>query len=384
MCFLRTSSTSPALSSAVASWGRIASRRRSQRSPSKPGCLAEVRGRRCACRPRRGRSRPRRLAEMRSSPRPPVEPRRAPPRRSRSARRGRARVRRGRRRTGRGPGRSGRRPAAGTRIHFSGDSAPPPRHPARRARRGREEHDRVRARARAALVVDAGLAFPRDEHLGVDLVLPDLTYLRERRGSIRAVVLTHAHEDHVGGLPYLLREVRGARGLGDAADARPGQVEARRARPAERGRAARDRPGGRAGRDRAVPARVRADGALGAGQRRGRDRDRRRARAAHERLEARPHAGRRLPHRRRASSPSSATAASTCCSATRRTPSGPGFTGSERLVGEAFRQIIPQRQGRVLVASFASNVHRMQQAIDVAVAVAAARSRSSAARCART
>jgi ribonuclease J len=44
-----------------------------------------------------------------------------------------------------------------------------------------------------------------------------------------------------------------------------------------------------------------------------------------------------------------------------------GFTGSERLVGEAFRQIIPQRQGRVLVASFASNVHRMQQAIDVAV-----------------
>ena len=45
----------------------------------------------------------------------------------------------------------------------------------------------------------------------------------------------------------------------------------------------------------------------------------------------------------------------------------PGFTGSERLVGEAFRQIIPQRQGRILIASFASNVHRMQQAIDVAV-----------------
>ena len=45
----------------------------------------------------------------------------------------------------------------------------------------------------------------------------------------------------------------------------------------------------------------------------------------------------------------------------------PGFTGSERLVGEAFRQIIPQRTGRILVATFASNVHRMQQAIDVAV-----------------
>jgi glyoxylase-like metal-dependent hydrolase (beta-lactamase superfamily II) len=57
------------------------------------------------------------------------------------------------------------------------------------------------------VVVDAGLAFPRDEHLGVDLVLPDFTYLRERRDAIRGVVLTHGHEDHVGALPYLLREV---------------------------------------------------------------------------------------------------------------------------------------------------------------------------------
>src|SRR3989441_5338301 len=58
------------------------------------------------------------------------------------------------------------------------------------------------------VVIDAGLAFPRDEHLGVDLVLPDFTYLRERAADVRAVLLTHAHEDHVGALPYLLREVR--------------------------------------------------------------------------------------------------------------------------------------------------------------------------------
>ncbi len=61
----------------------------------------------------------------------------------------------------------------------------------------------------------------------------------------------------------------------------------------------------------------------------------------------------------------------------------PGMTGSERLVGEAFRTLIPVRTGRILVASFASNIHRMQQAIDVAVQVDR-RSRSSAARCART
>ena len=58
------------------------------------------------------------------------------------------------------------------------------------------------------VVVDAGLAFPRDEHLGVDLVLPDFTYLREREHMIRGVVLTHGHEDHVGSLPYLMREVK--------------------------------------------------------------------------------------------------------------------------------------------------------------------------------
>ena len=58
------------------------------------------------------------------------------------------------------------------------------------------------------VIVDAGLAFPRDEHLGVDLVLPDFAYLREREHMIRGVILTHGHEDHVGSLPYLMREVK--------------------------------------------------------------------------------------------------------------------------------------------------------------------------------
>jgi ribonuclease J len=57
------------------------------------------------------------------------------------------------------------------------------------------------------VVVDAGLMFPTSEMLGIDLVLPDFEYLRERGGDIEAIVLTHGHEDHVGALPYVLREV---------------------------------------------------------------------------------------------------------------------------------------------------------------------------------
>ncbi|MFM6064687.1 MAG: MBL fold metallo-hydrolase, partial [Microcystis panniformis] len=56
------------------------------------------------------------------------------------------------------------------------------------------------------ILLDAGLAFPSDDMHGVNIVLPDMTYLRENRHKIKGMIVTHGHEDHIGGIPYHLKQ----------------------------------------------------------------------------------------------------------------------------------------------------------------------------------
>jgi ribonuclease J len=215
------------------------------------------------------------------------------------------------------------------------------------------------------IVVDAGLAFPRDEHLGVDLVLPEMTYLAERPGGVRAVVLTHGHEDHVGALPYLLRvatvkEIWASRltlglikskldehGLLRAAELREAEIGS----PIELGpfriefvRMAHSIP------DSAALA-IEAEGKLI-------------VHTGDYKLDHTPIDGQKTDVGRLAELGNRGVDLLLGDSTNAERP---GVTASERVVGEAFRQIFPLRSGRILVSSFASNVHRMQQAIDVGV-----------------
>ncbi|HEY1168347.1 MAG TPA: ribonuclease J [Candidatus Limnocylindrales bacterium] len=213
------------------------------------------------------------------------------------------------------------------------------------------------------VVVDCGLMFPDEEMFGIDLVIPDVTYLRENRDKVRAFLITHAHEDHVGGLAYVLPYLPGvpvyastlARGLlgikikehklhdnpllpldpGDKLQIGPFRIEPFRVShsiPDAMGLALHTPVGtvvttgdfkfdhtpvdGRRS-DFAVLSRLGEDGVI-------------------------------------------------CLLSDSTRAENPGYTLSERTVGETFREIMEPLEGRVIVATFASNIARIQQVMDAA------------------
>jgi ribonuclease J len=213
------------------------------------------------------------------------------------------------------------------------------------------------------VVIDCGLMFPDEEMFGIDLVVPDVTYLKENRSKVRAFLITHAHEDHVGGLPYVLPEFAGvpiyastlARGLlgnkvkehklhanpllaldpGDELRIGPFDVM-----PFRVGHSIPDAMG--------IALRTPVGIIVTTGD---------------FKFDHTPVDGK---HSDFATIARLGQEGVVCLLSDSTRAENPGYTPSERTVGEAFREIMEPLDGRVIVATFASNIARIQQVFDAA------------------
>ena len=213
------------------------------------------------------------------------------------------------------------------------------------------------------VVIDCGLMFPDEEMFGIDLVIPDITYLRERKANVRAFLITHAHEDHVGGLPYILPNFPGvpvyastlARGLlgikikehkltsnpllpldpGDELEIGPFT-----AMPFRVGHSIPDAMG--------IALRTPVGVIVHTGD---------------FKVDHTPVDGKLFDF---AVLGQLGAEGVLCLLSDSTRAESPGYTPSERTVGEAFREIIEPLDGRVIIATFASNIARIQQVLDAA------------------
>lgn len=213
------------------------------------------------------------------------------------------------------------------------------------------------------VVIDCGLMFPDEEMFGIDLVVPDVSYLLERRDHVRAFLITHAHEDHVGGLPYILPNFPGvpvyastlARGLLG--------VKIKEHRLQHNPLRALD-PGDELeiGPFHAIPFRIghSIPDAMGI--------------VLRTPVGTVVHTGDfkfdHTPVDGKLSDFATLAAVGQegviCLLSDSTRAENPGYTPSERTVGEAFREIMEPLDGRVIVATFASNIARIQQVFDAA------------------
>src|SRR5882757_5896966 len=213
------------------------------------------------------------------------------------------------------------------------------------------------------VVIDCGLMFPDEEMFGIDLVIPDITYLKENKSKVKAFLITHAHEDHVGALPYVLPEFPGvpvyastlARGLlgnkikehklhnnplialepGDEIDIGAFGVVAFRI-----GHSIPDAMG--------IALRTPAGVIVHTGD---------------FKFDHTPVDGKLSDFAILARLGEEGVA---CLLSDSTRAENPGYTPSERTVGDAFREIMEPLDGRVIVATFASNIARIQQLLDAA------------------
>lgn len=212
------------------------------------------------------------------------------------------------------------------------------------------------------IVVDAGLMFPDQEMLGIDVVIPDFTYLKENASKLRGIVITHGHEDHIGALPYLLSVLNApvyatplTIGLISAKlkEWNIPQVELFPVRPRETITL---------GVFKVEFIRVThsiVDGAaLGITTPVGRI-----VHTGDFKIDQTPVDGERTDIQKLGEYGDSGTLALLSDSTNAERP---GYTLSEKVVGKAFDEIFSMKKSRIIVATFSSNIHRIQQAIDAA------------------
>ena len=213
------------------------------------------------------------------------------------------------------------------------------------------------------VVIDCGLMFPDEEMFGIDLVVPDITYLRDKKANVKAFLITHAHEDHVGGLPYILPEFPGvpvyastlARGLlgnkikehklhhNPMLSLEPGdelQIGPFTAIPFRIGHSIPDAMG--------IALRTPVGTVVHTGD---------------FKFDHTPVDGKLSDFHILAKLGEEGVI---CLMSDSTRAENPGYTPSERTVGEAFREIMEPLDGRVIVATFASNIARVQQVLDAA------------------